>query len=742
MLPSRERMTEPTPGRFTWVGELRRRGVLRVAASYGAIAWLLIQVADAVADPLELPTWVLRALIIAALLGFPVAVGLAWFLEFTPGGVAVDREPAGAARPATSGLRRYADVIVIGLLLIVVGYLVSRQPQVVGLHEKATVAVLPFQNLSTSPDGEVLAMGIAEAVLHQLANLKQLDVIARTSSFAFRNRADDAREIGRQLDAGYLLEGSVQSDRARLRITTQLIDARTGSEVWSMRFDRQPRDVFAVQDEIAMQVTQALELTLDSDAAERVKGQGTQDLEAYLEYLQGRSLLAGDRVTDVMQAIGHFERAVAKDPQFARGYVALAQAELFVAEYDVTEDRQARFDNARERARSLIERALAVDPDSGDAYLAGASLEAYSDLAAAEAGYRRGLELSPNSAEGYAGLATVLYETPVRRAESLELLDRARKLDPLQPAYDVTRAVFMLYEQGDVQGAHDLLTDVLRRNPDYLPAIARQSEILGHCMGEAAAGIEYGERALALDPRSEATRRSLVRFYLNTGDRQAAERLVDAAESEVSVRRLPIFLYDKDWRRAGEVAYESLARHTISPTDTGLAVAAIRMHARMTGDYARARAALEDASGVQWNEVGQPSLPDRPGLREAAIGLADVLEAGGKPDMAHRLLAAILDRMHREVDVEGRSEFWYLGHHPIALALSGEGDAALAMLQRSLKGGAALDDWWYFIAADPALDVLRTDPRFEEILRTAQLHASRQRERLDQMRADGRVPTR
>jgi TolB-like protein/Tfp pilus assembly protein PilF len=741
--PAHERMTEPTADRPTLIGELRRRGVLRVAASYAAIAWLVIQISDAVADPLELPTWALRALIFAVLAGFPVAVGLAWFLEFTPRGVAVDRAPPGAARPAVVGVRRYADLIIIGLLLIVVGYLVSRQPEVVGLGEKATVAVLPFQNLSTSADGDVLAMGIAEAVLHQLANLQQLDVIARTSSFAFRGKSDDAREIGRQLNAGYLLEGSVQSDRARMRITTQLIDARTGAEVWSMRFDRQPRDLFAVQDEIAVQVTQALELTLDADATERMKGQGTENLEAYLEYLQGRSLSQGDRVTDVMQAIGHFERSVAKDPQFARSYVALARAELFVAEYDVTEDRQARFDRARERARSLIEHALVADPRSGEAYLARASLEAYADLAAAEADYRRGLELSPNSAEGYAGLATVLYETPSRRDESLELLDRARKLDPLQPAYDVQRAVFLLYERSDVRGANDLLADVLRRNPDYLPALTRLCELSGYVMGEAAAGIEYGERAMALEPRAEVTLRAVIRFYLDTGDRQAAERLADASDGDRSARWLQILVYDRDWRRAGEAAYESLARQTLFPLDEQLATLAIRMHARATGDYARARTTLEAMSGIQWDAAGQPSMPKRAsGIRDAAIGVADLLLATGEAEKARRLLNLILDRMHQEVDVEGRSEYWYQGSHVIALALAGQSEAALAMLERSVDNRGAMSRLWWQLAVDPALDSLRKDERFKAVLRSVEHNAEQQRRKLDQMRAEGRVPSR
>ncbi len=168
----------------------------------------------------------------------------------------------------------------------------------------STIAVLPFQNLSGSPDGEVLALGIAESVLHQMANLAELDVISRKSSFAFRDRAGDLRSIGRELGARYLLEGSVQSDGAQLRVTTQLIDTESGADVWSMRFDRPTGDIFVVQDEIALQVTQALELSVDPAAIERMTGQGTSNLNAYLAFLQGRALLANNRVVDTNEAIG------------------------------------------------------------------------------------------------------------------------------------------------------------------------------------------------------------------------------------------------------------------------------------------------------------------------------------------------------------------------------------------------------------------------------------------------------
>ena len=726
-----------------WVHRLRERGVIRVAASYAVIAWLLLQIADVTFEPLGVPRWVMVSLIVTAVLGFPLAIALAWFYEVGDRGIVLDTAGEGVARPVVHGLRRYADVAIIGVLLVAVAVLLVRQSDL-GREGagNSTIAVLPFQNLSTSKDGEVLALGIAESVLYQLANLAQLNVISRTSSFAFTDRREDAQEIGRQLGARYLLEGSVQSDRSRMRVTTQLVDTQTGAEIWAMRFDRSPGDIFAVQDEIAVQVTQALELSVDPAAMERMTGQGTNNLGAYLAFLQGRTLLANNRVVDMQEAIGHFERSVKLDAGFAAAYVSLAEAGLFVAEYEVTDDRQERFERALLHGQELVEKALELDPDSGAAYLQRAHLAAFDDLAAAEADYRRGLELSPNAAKGYAGLAAVVYETPSRRDEALELLDRARKLDPLELSYDVTKSAFLHYERADTRGADALLVGVLKRNPRYSPALARLGG-LRHGKRQAANGIRYWEQALALDPLLEDTRRALIRAYVDLGDLPAAEQLIEDEGLEPSPRRLLLLMYEGDWRQAGEVAYESLASRTVSARDMGLHVAAIRMHARATGEFDRARTALGEASGVRWDAAGRAILPHEGSpLRDAAIGLADVLLASGQERQGRQLLATILARMRYELGELGRPELWYYYWHPIALGLNGERDAAIAMIERSVANGAGLEDWWYFFEPEPAYASLRQDARFQATLRTVRAYVEAQRRELDRLRAEGLVPNR
>ena len=734
-------MTNPeTSG---WLHRLRERGVIRVAASYAVIAWLLLQIADVIFGPLGVPGWIMVSLIVAAVLGFPVAVALAWFYEAGGSGVARDTAAAGVPRPVARGLRRYADVAIIAVLLAAVAVLLVRQSDLGPSGARGlAIAVLPFQNLSTSRDADVLASGIAESVLHQLASLAELDVISRTSSFAFRDRAEDAREIGRQLGARYLLEGSVQSEPARMRVTTQLIDTETGSDVWSMRFDRRPGDVFAIQDEIAVQVTQALELSLDPEAKERMTGQGTTNLQAYLAFLQGRALLATGNVTEVKAATEHFERSVALDPKFPAAYVNLAQAELFVADLEVTDDRQARFAAVLERGETLVQKALSLDPENGDALLQRAHLAAYTNLVAAETDYRRGLELSPNSAEGFAGLAAVLYETPARRDEALEMLDRARTLDPLQPAHDVTKSVFLFHERGDIQGANALLVGVLKRHRGYAPALARISTLRINAMGQSASGIRYGEEALALDPLLEETRRVLIRTYVNLGDAQAAAQLVGESFDEVSPRALPILLDQRRWVDAGEIAYASLARGTLSAITMMDHLAAIRMHARTTGDFDRARALLEELSGVRWDATDQPVLREEGSpVRDTPIALADILLASGQEQKGRRLLVAIISRMRQEMGTPGHPEIWYYGWHPVALALNGDHDAAIEMLQRRI---ASRFEWAAMreLETEPSFAVLRKDPRFQALMRQTRSRVDEQRRELNRMRAEGLVPDR
>jgi len=605
-----------------------------------------------------------------------------------------------------------------------------------------SVAVLPF----TSPGGgdrdDLLAFGIAEALLHRLANLRELEVIARTSSFSLQRKSLDVREIGRELNARYVLEGSVQHEGRRLRVTAQLIDTETGTHLWSVQFDRTDADVFAVQDEIASQVAEVLELSLDEHAAGRLDEKSTTNFDAYLAYLQGRALLATGRVVEARAAVESLKNALRLDANFAAAYVSLAEAEVFVAEFEAAPDRTTRFIAAGRSAALLVENALQLDPRYAPAYFMRGYLEAFSDLQTAEASYRRGLELRPSDARAYAGLAAILFEQPAKRNEALAMLERARRLDPLEPMHDVNKAVFLLYGRGDDAGADALLRQVLRRQPLYLPAITRLGEIAWCCQSNPTEAIRYLEQAIALDPMAHWPRRPLVSAYLDAGDPRAAADVVAHTSQAAEVLRVPLLADAGTWRQAGEVAYRALAQDLVTPIDESIVVLSIRRHARLTGDYPRAVAALEKLSGVRWTADETPIVPDRPNLRISTVGLADMLLCSGDPQRARVLLQTVIDKMKQELASGERSELWYYGSMSIALALAGDTDRALDWLERGVKAGylrRGSGDW---VELEPAFARLHRNTRFAMLVEGVREHARDEHSKLLQLRAAGIVPDR
>lgn len=666
---------------------------------------------------------------------------------------AAPAEPPALPAVRSPRARAWAGVVVIALaVLAAVTWLRTHEPArrtEITADAAATipvsprsVAVLPF----TSPGGgkaeDLLAFGIAEALLHRLANLRELEVIARTSSFALQHDARDVREIGRELNARYLLEGSVQRDGSRLRVTAQLIDTETGTHLWSVQFDRTNVDVFAVQDEIASRVARALQLSLDANAAGRLEEKSTGNFDAYLAYLQGRALLATGRVVEARAAIDSFRNALRLDPQFAAAYVSLAEADVFVAEFDGAPDRTQRFQAAGQRAAALVTRAQQLDPGYAPAYFMRGYLEAFSDLATAEASYRRGLELRPSDARAYAGLAAILFEQPAKRAEALAMLERARRLDPLEPMHDVNKAVFLLYGRGDAAGAEQLLRDVLRRQPLYLPAITRLGEIAWCCDANPTEAIRFLEQAVTLDPLAHWPRRPLVSAYLDAGDPDAAADVVAHTPRSGDVLKVPLLAYAGDWVHAGEVAYDAVDRGLVTPLDESIVVLAIRRRARLTGDYPRAIAAMERLSGVQWTADGTPVLPERPNLRISSLGLADMLQHAGDAERAGALLDAVTAKLRQEIANSGGSELWYYGSMSIALALAGDDAGALDWIDRGIRNGylrRGSGDW---VELEPAFDRLQRDARYQALLAEVRAHAQREHARLLQLRASGVVPQR
>ena len=601
-----------------------------------------------------------------------------------------------------------------------------------------SIAVLPFADLSARKDQEYLSDGLAEELLNLLSKVPGLQVAARTSAFSFKGHAVDVPTIGRQLMVAYVLEGSVRKVGNHLRVTAQLERADKGYQIWSETYDREFGDVFRIQDEISAAVVKALKVSLLASAAPP-RSAGTQSPDAYLVFLQGRAKMATDRLADAHAAAADFAHVIKLDPNYAPAYVELAAAKLRFAEFEITEKRQVVFDATIEEGKVLIEQALVLDPKNAQAYVVRGLLRAYSDRAGAEKDYRRGIELNPNSARGYEALAGLLYDDPQRRDEAVALLTRAHQLDPLQPKYEVLKAVLLFYGRGDIRAADALLVDVVARHPAYVGGLLRLGEVRWVGGGFADAAM-YLERTLKLDPTVALARILLIQAYWEFGDLGAARQVADESPYPLPTQRLPLLMHDGDWHQAAQVFLASLTDGTAMDITEAWGEIALRMDARKTGDSRQARAALERLCGVTWSASGIPTLPTQLGGASAAVALGDLLILSGERARGERLLRAALADMNYVAHDLKKGELWTWPDQAMALALLGDRKAALATLRRALDAGL----WWTKLPLhqEPAFAAMRGDAEFEAIVHKVDQKIALERQAMDRMRAAGQLPAR
>jgi TolB-like protein/Flp pilus assembly protein TadD len=410
------------------LARLRERGVLRVAASYAVIAWLALQIADVTFDPLGIPKWVLTSLIVVTALGFPVAIALAWFYEIGDEGIQRDTAAEGVARPSVHGRRRYMDVVIIGVLLVVIAVLLVKES---GLGKpprppNPAIAVLAFENLSGDPKQEYFSDGLAVEVLDRLGRVPGLRVIASSSSFSYKGKNQDAKTIASQLGVTTVLEGSVRRAGTKLKFSAKLIDGMTGYQIWSGSFDREVTDVFAVQAELAAAVIDAIVPAARGDTAPTRPP--TMDLDAHDHYLLGLAAQRARTGTRLAESVAHLEQAVSLDPSYAEAHAALARSLMLLAGYGY-----APSDDTREplrRAEQAVYKALSLNPSLSDAHGALGNLLRQTGRPGAEDEYKRALELNPNNAIVAHYYAVLLSDAPDRRADAEAMSERALQLDP------------------------------------------------------------------------------------------------------------------------------------------------------------------------------------------------------------------------------------------------------------------------------------------------------------------------
>lgn len=709
------------------LSELKRRNVLREVGAYAVIAWLLMQIADVMLEPLELPAWVMSAIVYTLIVGFFAVSIFAWRYDITARGIIRTPPRDSNSQPLPLHRGDYVLFLVLSFLVVVGAYGVVTELKEGNLAEVQFaevnlpangVAVLPFLNLSNDPGNEYFSDGLADTVLHMLAQIDQLKVTARTSSFAFKGKNEDIRAIGRKLNVRNVLEGSVQFAGNRVRVIAQLINANDGSHIWSRTFDRQTADVFSIQDDIAAEVANALKVTLGGEGAQRPR-HGTTNIEAYRAYLLGVEALNSRNSERMLEAIEHLKKAIEVDPDYVEGYVGLADLYITLYRSSIWQMK-----DAFEAAKPMAEKAIELGPDLAEANATWAYYRGWSgNIEEMEYHHKRAMELNPNLVKTYKWYSFALRHHLGRVEEALPLMRKAVSLDPLEP--DVVEELGSVFEElGRTDEAAEQYLKVIEIDPEY----ARGYLHFGYNRwgaGELDKAGRLIRKALELDPGIIDTYGDLGNVYLSLGDIDTAQQLAEGAlaiDSEnwyANFQQLNVHMHRKDFVAAEAIIDQWFKTITWWPTR---AVASW-----VYEEQGRFEDALEQLNYVKEIATG---AGDR-GLTKrnlgTAISYAFLLQktGGAQEEIDEILKRALLYAQSQPPNMTWQSE-------ASIYCIKGKTEAAIAALRRAIDDGQMFD--LSTQAGSPA-DIyapIRKDPRFIEMEQQVKAELERMRKSLEE----------
>ncbi len=711
------------------IAELKRRNVFRVGIAFVVVGWLLIQIGGEIFPTFGAPEWVAKAFIALIALGFPVAILFAWAFEITPAGlkksVEVERETS-----VTAETGRKLDRTIIGALVLLVGFLLydrfaggpgeiaagsgeTAAPSSQGVA-RASIAVLPFVNMSNDPDQEFFSDGISEEILNVLAKMPGLHVTSRSSAFQFKGDDIDIPTVARQLNVAHILEGSVRKSGTRVRITAQLIDAVTDKHMWSQTFDRELDDIFAIQDEISAAIAAALKVHLvaagpDDTAAPDGGGADTVTAvlvpkvaravspEAYEKFLLARHLIARRTKAALEGAMRNLESVIAADPEYAPAWAALGEAVLLLED-----DPCCYGDLSREeviaRAQPALDRALEIDPELADAWAPlGLLLDNKGETQAALRAINRAIEINPNMARAYTWKASISRDIE----EQFEAEIRALDLDPLNLV-----ANFNMGRALAERGRFDDGRKTLQKFEDLYQG--RAAVLLGEIKwmeGKRAQAEAMYLRALDAQPDDPRARQFTGFLLLELGLATVAEPLIGD------------WAYIAKWASGdvdealGMARDEFLANPDRLDAAVGFAEALLR-----TGDNAGALRQYERVFELDPEREQTTRGPDEGFTLAHLRGVAG--DKAGAADMLGRVRAEIDRRL-----AAGIVTFDNRISHSRTLAAEGKTDEALSQFNLAVERG------WLSWPNSPYLlpSSFVSDPRFEAVL--AQIETNRAKAR-------------
>src|SRR2546421_8780624 len=656
--------------------EVKRRKVYRVAVAYVIAAGGIIQLASAAFPAWELPNWSLRLVIVLLLIGFPIALILAWAYDITPQGI--------QGTPATPGAHRRRNLILLIALAVIISALAGffLLPRAVRNKIDKSVAVLPFQNLSSDPDNAYFGDGIQEEVLTRLTKIGDLKVISRTSTQGYQSEPGNLAEIAKQLGVANLLEGSVQKAGNQVRVNVHLVNVQTGSQLWAETYDRKLSDIFTVETEIAKGIAESLQMKLTGREEQALAAKPTNNPQAYDAYLRGLAFEARSNYSSdaLFKAIEFYDLAVRLDPNFALAWARLsgAHALLYFNRGDTTVAR-------RDAAREALENAQRLQPDSPETLLFTGYYQYWvlHDYDLAKATFGRVSKLLPGNSEVLYALGAI-----ARREghwdESVAYWERGLALDPLNTA---------------------LLTEVA-----FTYAALRQFS----------AALKLYDRALDILPNELYLMASKATIYQAEGDLQEAAKLlvqVNAqTDSDVAVRvKLTQLRLERNPTEATQLVQARQARLQFTfGIDKGIKQVGLALVQRVAGDIASAKAAAEQARYTL--EPLRKDQPDNAFVAAAlAVAYATLDEKGSALNEAQRAITLVpssKDRLSGPAFEENLA---------LVEMIIGENSPAIATLTRLLQ--TPYSGWLYsptpitpaLLKFDPIWDPLRTDPAFQRL---------------------------
>lgn len=508
--------------------ELKRRNVYKVAVAYAIVGWLSIQIATQVFPFLEIPNWVVRLVIVAVAIGFPIALVIAWAFELTPEGLkrTEDADLSGKRVPKKHA---WVYVVVIGAVISIALFFLGRytagsresneseRRSAASLPQKS-IAVLPLLNESGDPRDEYFSDGLSEELIAALAQISGLKVIGRSSSFRFKDRHEEPKAIGQKLGVSTLLEGTVRKQGDRVRIVAELVNAADGLALWTRTFDRELKDIFAVQEEIASAVASSLKATLLGQGQRVSAPAGTKSTAAHTAYLLGHYYFQRTNLEDCRRAVGYFDEAIRLDPDYALALAERSEAWTLIG--DLTGEGKT----AYPKARSDAERAVAIAPELAEAHAALGWAHFFTEWKLADGlkEAQRAKELSPANPTANDLLARI-YVYLANLTEAEKHARQAVEFDPLSHRAQNNLARVLYCED-----KLDEADAVARKAVELQPSAAsghRFQVLIATQRGD-------GERALReaqLEPDEDYRRFELALAHYVRGDRTAA----DAALSDL-----------------------------------------------------------------------------------------------------------------------------------------------------------------------------------------------------------------